>query len=60
NDASLYEIREYFKERNENGRLNTKSADEKFNKLDKALREAVKQLAEEIQPKVYEYGFLLE
>jgi hypothetical protein len=60
NDASLYEIREYFKERNENGRLNTKSADEKFNKLDKALREAVKQLAGKIQSKVYEYGFLLD
>jgi hypothetical protein len=59
NDASLYEIREYFKGR-KNGRLNTKSTDMKFNELDKALREAMQKLAEEIRPYVYEYGFLLE
>ncbi|MDR3233270.1 MAG: hypothetical protein LBT46_06370 [Planctomycetaceae bacterium] len=59
-DASLYEIREYFKERNEQGRMNTKSADDKFNVLDKTLRDAVKALAKQIEPKVYEYGFLLQ
>ena len=58
-DASLYEIREFFKERNEvTGRVNTKSKDDKFNELDAALRLALKKLAEKIQPKVYEYGFL--
>lgn len=57
-DASLYEIREYFKERNEKGRLNTKSTDEHFNELDGNLRATLKALAVQIQPKVYEYGFL--
>ena len=57
-DASLYEIREYFKGRDENGRLKTKSNDERFNELDAALRSALKNLAVKIQPKVYEYGFL--
>ena len=57
-DASLYEIREYFKGRNEKGKMKTKSADVRFNDLDTALRSALKKLAEKIQPKVYEYGFL--
>lgn len=59
-DASLYEIREYFKGRNEKGRLNTKATDEKFNQLDENLRKTLKNLAIQIQPKVYEYGFLKE
>lgn len=58
-DASLYEIREYFKGRS-NGRLNTKSQDKTFNELDAALKAAMKQLAEEIKPCVYEYGFLMK
>ncbi len=57
-DASLYEIREYFKGRDEKGRLNTKATDEHFNELDGHLRTALKALAVQIQPKVYEYGFL--
>jgi hypothetical protein len=59
NDASLYEIRAYFKG-TKNGRVNSKSTDEKFTELDKALRDALKVLAEQIKPKVYEYGFLME
>jgi hypothetical protein len=57
-DASLYEIREYFKGRNEKGRLKTKATDERFNELDVELRSSLKVLAAKIQPKVYEYGFL--
>jgi hypothetical protein len=57
-DASLYEIREYFKGRNEKGRLKTKAADDQFNELDTKLRSALKTLAAKIQPNVYEYGFL--
>lgn len=57
-DASLYEIREYFKGRNEKGRLNAKATDEHFNGLDTKLRVAIKALAVQIRPKVYEYGFL--
>jgi len=59
-DASLYEIREYFKGRDEKGRMKTKSTDERFNELDAELRSKLKILAEKIQPKVYEYGFLLQ
>jgi predicted RNA methylase len=57
-DASLYEIREFFKGRNEKGKMKTKSADDQFNDLDTKLRSSLKALAEKIQPKVYEYGFL--
>jgi hypothetical protein len=57
-DASLYEIREYFKGRDESGRMKTKATDEQFNELDAELRSALKKLAAAIQPKVYEYGFL--
>jgi len=35
-----------------------KATDEQFNILDVALRSALKKLAESIQPKIYEYGFL--
>ena len=59
-DASLYEIREYFKGRDEKGRMKTKSTDERFNELNSELRSSLKVLAEKIQPKVYEYGFLKE
>jgi predicted RNA methylase len=57
-DVSLYEIREYFKGRNENGKMKNKATDERFNELDAELRSALKMLAKKIQPKVYEYGFL--
>ena len=57
-DASLYEIREYFRGRNEKERLKTKSADDLSNALDADLCSALKFLAAKIQPKVYEYGFL--
>jgi hypothetical protein len=57
-DASLYEIREYFKGRDEKGKMKTKAYDDRFNELDLALRSALKRLAAKIAPKVYEYGFL--
>ena len=57
-DASLYEIREYFKGRDGKGRMKPKATDEQFNELDADLRSALKKLAAKIQPKVYEYGFL--
>jgi hypothetical protein len=57
-DASLYEIREYFKGRDKNGKMKSKATDERFNELDAELRFALKMLAKKIQPKVYEYGFL--
>jgi len=59
-DASLYDIREYFQGRNDKGKMNTKSEDETYNGLIADLRSALKTLAEKIEPKVYEYGFLKE
>jgi hypothetical protein len=57
-DASFYDIREFFQGRKESGTMNSKSEDETYNALIKNLREALKTLAAQIQPKVYEYGFL--
>ena len=57
-DASFYDIREFFQGRKESGTMNTKSDDETYNALIKNLREAMKVLASQIEPKVYEYGFL--
>jgi len=59
-NASLYDIREYFQGRNEAGRMNAKSSDEKYTQLIGNLRENLKVLAKKIEPKVYEYGFLKE
>jgi len=59
-NASLYDIREYFQGRNDKGKMNNKSDDEKYNELIGILRLALKNLAEKIEPKVYEYGFLKE
>jgi hypothetical protein len=57
-NASLYDIKEHFQGRNEAGKMNNKSSDETYMKLIRDLREKLKQLAEKIEPKVYEYGFL--
>ena len=57
-NASLYEIREYYRGRTGKGRLMSKSDDEEFQKLDDDSKSALKVLAEKIVPKVYQYGFL--
>ena len=57
-NASLYDIREYFQERNDKGKMNGKSDDETYNEIIGKLRSALKNLAKKIEPKVYEYGFL--
>lgn len=57
-NASLYDIREHFQGRNEKGRMNSKSNDETYMKLLTTLRDKLKILAQKIEPKVYEYGFL--
>jgi hypothetical protein len=59
-NASLYDIREYFQGRNEKGKMNNKSSDEKYNTRISDLRSSLKILAGKIAPKVYEYGFLKE
>jgi hypothetical protein len=57
-NASLYDIREHFQRRNTTGKMNNKSDDEKYMGLIKNLREQLKQLQKNIEPKIYEYGFL--
>jgi hypothetical protein len=59
-NTSFYEIREHFQGRKPNGNMNTKSADTKYNELIGILRDRLKNLAKKIEPKVYEYGFLLK
>jgi hypothetical protein len=59
-NASLYDIRAYFQGRNDKGKMNNKSMDAKYMELITNLRDALKALAQQIEPKVYEYGFLKE
>lgn len=57
-NASFYDIRAHFQGRDSSGKMNKDSKDEKYNQFIANLRLAMKNLAEEIKPKVYEYGFL--
>ncbi len=59
-NAALYDIKEFFQGRNEKGRMNSKSEDLKYTALLNDLKNAQKILAQKIEPKIYEYGFLLE
>lgn len=44
----------------ETGRMNPKSKDERYTELLADLNAAQKALAAKIEPKIYEYGFLLD
>jgi hypothetical protein len=57
-NASLYDIRDYFQGRNDKGKMNNASNDEKYNELLANLRLALRVLTKKIEPKVYEYEFL--
>lgn len=57
-NASLYDIREHFQGRNDSGKMHNKSNDETYMGLIKNLREQLKQLQKNIEPKIFEYGFL--
>jgi len=57
-NASLHDIREHFQGRNETGKMNNKSDDETYMKLIDDLREKLKQLADTIEPKAFEYEIL--
>lgn len=61
-NASYYDIRLHFQgtkiSKSGKVQMNADSADEHYNCLVKALRQAVRALAQKIEPKVYEYGFL--
>lgn len=58
-NASLYDIREHFQGRNDKGKMNNKSEDEHYNTLIGKLRQTLAYLAQAIEPKVYQYQFLL-
>ena len=57
-NASFYDIREHFQGRNEHGKMNAKSDDATYMALINRLRETLRQLEKNIEPKIYEYGFL--
>lgn len=57
-NASLYDIKLHFQGRNDKGRMNAKSTDEKYTELIGNLRQTLSILANKIAPKVYEYEFL--
>lgn len=57
-NASLYDIKEFFKGRKDNGKMNNKSSDGEFNRLESELTKAMRVLAADIETKIYEYGFL--
>ena len=59
-NASLYDIREFFQGRNEQGRMNAKSDDKKYTELIGEFRNNLNLLADKLKPKVYEYEFLKE
>ncbi|GAA8715045.1 hypothetical protein BTM482_14800 [Helicobacter pylori] len=61
-NISLYDIKEFFQGRNAQGKLNppVKAKDTYYKQLYANLQDALKDLAKEIQPKVYGYGFLRE
>ncbi|GAA9751982.1 hypothetical protein VN0186_14290 [Helicobacter pylori] len=61
-NISLYDIKEFFQGRNAQGKLNlpAKAKDEHYKQLYANLQDALKDLAKDLQPKVYEYGFLRE
>ena len=57
-NASLYDIKEYFQGRDAKGKMKAKSDDKQYTELLENLKAAMQALAEQIRPKVYEYGFL--
>ena len=57
-NASLYDIKLHFQGRNDKGRMNAKSTDEKYTELISNLRQTLSIIADKIAPKVYEYEFL--
>lgn len=59
-NAALYDIRRHFQGVNERGKMNADSPDAHYTELITTLRQHLKMLAKKIEPKVYEYGFLLE
>jgi hypothetical protein len=58
-DASFYDIKEYFRGRTDAGRLRPTSGDDEFNRRMDILKAAMKALAAKIAEKAYAHGFLI-
>lgn len=58
-NASLYDIKLHFQGRNDKGRMNAKSTDEKYTELMGKFRQRLNLLSDKIAPKVYEHEFLI-
>ena len=59
-NASFYDIREHFQGRNARGIMNPDSSDAVYTELLDAFKQAYRNLSAKIEPKIYEYGFLLK
>ncbi|MBQ6352172.1 MAG: hypothetical protein IJJ28_02755, partial [Lentisphaeria bacterium] len=57
-NASFYDIRAYFQGRNAKGVMNPDSDDAEYMKRLGALRQAYRKLSANVEPKIYQYGFL--
>ncbi len=59
---SAWVVKEFFQGRNAQGKLNppVKAKDTYYKQLYVNLQDVLKDLAKDLQPKVYEYGFLRE
>ncbi len=57
-NASFLNIREYFQGRNYKGKMNSNSDDRTYMDLIGKLRTILKHLADKIEPKIFDYGFL--
>lgn len=57
-NASYYDIREYFQGRSDNGKLNGASGDSVYNELIDKIRKCHNKLRKKIVPKIYKYQFL--
>jgi hypothetical protein len=57
-NAGIYEIKEFFRGRNNNGRLNSNGPHATFENLMKNLMAAYKPLSEKLASKCHEHGFL--
>lgn len=58
-NSSLYDIKLHFQGRNDKGRMNARSTDEKYTELIGNLRQKLNLLSHKIAPRVYEYEFLI-
>jgi len=57
-NASLRDIKLYFQGADDTGKMLTGSNDETYNALIGKLNAAIKELAQNIQPKIFEHGFM--